>query len=290
MGKQETIKVHPRRWENEPCSRAIELSAFDHLMPRIWVLIAVVFALPDNYNESEVIDNFKAGLEVTLAQFPALAGTLQTDEKDGSLWVERRKERTVDLTVNWQDEPNDELPTYAELEQRGFPAAMLDGGKLLPQAVTAKQLFRGDNDDNDIEIATFQINFIRGGLILGVGVHHSVSDGPGCDGFLSQWAENTRAIKNNTTLPPFDPLNLDRTRLSSSARPGNARMQELSAKLPAFRHVKQAPSLPEGFEMPSFSPIMYHFPKQSCVQLKEDCKPEDQSAWVSTYDCIMAVL
>ncbi|THX25074.1 hypothetical protein D6D10_09995 [Aureobasidium pullulans] len=291
MGRQETIQIHPMCWEDEPDTQAISLSAFDHLMPRIYVLITLVFALDASVNTSEIIEHLKAGLEITVAQFPALAGTLQTNEKDGSLWVQRKKENTVDMVVNWQNgEEDTELPTYQELAKGGFPAAMLEGDKLLPQAVTAKQLFRGDNDDKDTPVSTFQVNFIRGGLILGIGVHHSVSDGPGCDGFLSQWAENTRAIKNGNRLPRFNPMNLDRSRLNSTATPTATRMQELSEKLPTFRLVKEPPTLPEDFVMPSFSPTMYHFPKQRCERLKNDCKPSNPDAWVSTYDCIMAVL
>lgn len=73
------------------------------------------------------------------------------------------------------------------LNVKQFPASSLTGSQLLPDFVTAKQLHSplGDNNEEGIAVAAFQLNFIRGGLIIGLAIHHSVSDGPGCDGFLT---------------------------------------------------------------------------------------------------------
>lgn len=290
MGRQEIIQVHPSGWQHEPAEQVMELSAFDHLMPRIYVLMVLAFKLPEKHNESSIVENFRKGLEVTLAQYPVLAGALQS-RKDNTLWVLRKKEQSVALTVNHIDGPDDDYPSYEELESRDFPAALLDGRKLLPKSVTDVQLFRGNNDDNDTVISSFQLNFIKGGLILGVAVHHNVSDGPGCDGFLSTWAENSRAFRDGTSLPPFDPVNLDRSRLSSKTIPDAARMEELQKKLPAFKHNKTPPPPPPAdFVMPELTPVMWHFPKSSLAKLKALCKPQDGQSWVSTYDCIMGLM
>ena len=289
MSRQVVIAVHPSGWQDESPERAIKLSAFDHVMPAIYVLIVLAYKLPDQFHEQTVIGNLEKGLEVTLSQFPVLAGTLQRGD-DNTLWVLRRKDKSVSLTVNWNDQDEDHFPSYAELDRRDFPATLLDGRKLLPKAVTDVQLFRGDNAEKDTFISAFQVNFIKGGLVLGIAVHHNISDGPGCDGFLSTWAENSRALANGTHPSPFDPLNLDRSRLNSNFVPDAARMEDLEKELPAFKHVKGAPApAPAGFVVPELTTIMWHFPKSRLAELKTACKPNDGS-WVSTYDCIMGLL
>lgn len=214
-------------------------------------------------------------------------------EKTGKLWVLRKNTDTVGLFVNHLDGPEAKFPSYAELEAKHFPAALIDGNALLPDVVTAKQLFSplGENKDKDTLISTFQINFIKGGLIVGLAVHHSCSDGPGCDGFLSQWAENCTALTAGLPPPKLDPSNLDRSRLSAPSVPDAAEMEKLSAKLPVFKHVKVAPAPPPaGWTMPAMSPVMYHFSKSSCEKLKAKSNPRDGESWISTYDSIMSIL
>lgn len=287
---REIIAVHPTGWENEVAEQTIELSAFDHLMPKIYVLMVLVFRLPEISDKRAIIDNLRRGLEVTLSMYPALAGTLQS-KNDNTLFVVRKKEQTVNLTINHIDDEQSMFPSYNELNQKDFPAILLDGPQLIPKAATETQLFRGDNAEKDTFISAFQVNFIKGGIILGVAVHHNVSDGPGCDGFLSTWAENSRALANGTPIPPFDSTNLDRSRLSSNSSPDAARMAELQRKLPAFKHVKEPPAPPPAdFLMPKLIPVMWHFPTSKLEKLKALCKPKDGMSWVSTYDCIMGLL
>lgn len=290
MVAPESIAVHPAGWGDEPLEQAIELSAFDHIMPKIYVLMVLVFELPPESKKHEIIRRFQQGLQVTLSQFPVLAGTLQAKE-DNTLWVLRKKEDTVDLIVNDLDGVDDEYPSYDELNQRDFPAALLDGRKLLPKVVTDVQLFRGDHADNHTIISAFQLNFIKGGLVLGIAVHNNVSDGPGCDGFLTTWAKNSKAFVEGTLFPPFDPSNLDRSRLSSIITPDATRMEELQKKLPAFKHVTQPPPPPPAdFVMPELTTVMWHFSKTNLEGLKRQCNPTDGTTWVSTYDCIMGIL
>jgi len=286
---QRTIAVHPTGWKDEPLEQRIELSALDHAMPKIYVLMVLVYQLPEQYSEEKVIQSMRGGLEITLSQFPVLAGTLQSKE-DNTLWVLRKKERTVDLIINHIE---DGITTYEELERRDFSASLLDGSKLVPKAATETQLFRGDNTEKDIFISAFQVNFIKGGLILGLAIHHNVSDGPGCDGFLTTWAENSKAVADGTQIPPFNPENLDRSRLSSKNIPDDARMEELQRKLPAFKHIKEPPAPPPAdFVMPEMTQVMWHFPKSKLVKLKALCKSAggDETNWVSTYDCMMGLL
>lgn len=93
----------------------------------------------------------------------------------------RKKTNTVGLTLNWIDGPESEFPSFEELEKADFPASLINGNVLLPASFTAKQLFsplgETKEKDKDTLISTFEINSIRGALIIGLAVHHSCSDG-----------------------------------------------------------------------------------------------------------------
>jgi hypothetical protein len=153
-------------------------------MPKIYVQIVEVFKLAPNADKAKVVDNMIKGLEVTLSQFPILTGGLKMDAENGRLWVTKKRDSAVGLFVQDAEET---FASYEELDRTDFPAATFKGHKLLPKAVTEKQLFSplGDNQEDDLIISTFQINFIKGGLILGVAIHHNCSDGPGCDGSIA---------------------------------------------------------------------------------------------------------
>ncbi|KAI7641311.1 hypothetical protein KC318_g21903, partial [Hortaea werneckii] len=192
MAEARCIQVRPTAWESGQEMDLFPLSDMDHTMPKIYAQIAEVFELKDESEENKatIVANLVKGLEFSLAQYPIMAGGLKMDPETGRMWVAKKQDSSVGLYVNVRD-----TPTYQELNQKDFPAAMLKGHEILPKSVTEKQLFSplGDNADEDLSISAFQVNFIPGGVILASAIHHNCSDGPGCDGFLTTWAENAAA-------------------------------------------------------------------------------------------------
>lgn len=202
----------------------------------------------------------------------------------------------------------DDFPSFEALDKRHFPVSELDAPKVLPRVVTEKSLLSplGDNVDEQQPILVVQLNFIRGGLVLGVAVHHSCSDGPGVDGFLTTWAEGAAAVAAGQPFPaPIDPANLDRSRLSpASAEANQPGWEQLDGKFPIFKDMKgPLPPPPADFQMPVVGGTVWHFPASSLTQLKADASPAklgqagagagDQGlgdAWVSTYDAVVAFL
>lgn len=86
MANQDVIHVGPLGWESgsyEP--EKVFLSEMDHVMPKIYVLIAEVFELPAGLDKDTVVHNLCKGLGYTLAQYPPLAGGLRMSEQDGRL-------------------------------------------------------------------------------------------------------------------------------------------------------------------------------------------------------------
>lgn len=172
----------------------------------------------------------------------------------------------------------------------------LDAGKVLPKLVTEKSLFSplGENADEQQPICVIQLNFIKGGLILGVAVHHSCSDGPGADGFLTTWAESATAAATGWPFRSIDPANLDRSRLSAATKPDAARWKQLDGKFPVWKDTKgPMPPPPADFKMPALASRMWHFPASALAKLKADASPakgEDDGAWISTYDAVVALV
>lgn len=78
------------------------------------------------------------------------------DDKTGKLWVLKKKTDTVGLIVNHLNDPHDLFPSFQDLQDKHFPASLIDGTKLLPESVTAKSLFspHGDNGDKDTIISS----------------------------------------------------------------------------------------------------------------------------------------
>ncbi|KAI7026959.1 hypothetical protein KC327_g5805 [Hortaea werneckii] len=272
MAETKCIQVRPTAWESNQKMDLFPLSDMDHTMPKIYVQIAAVFELKDEgeTKKAKIVANLVKGLEFTLAQYPIMAGGLKMDPETGRMWVAEKQDSSVGLYVNAR-----QTPTYQELNQKDFPAAMLKGHDILPKSVTEKQLFSplGDNADEDLSISAFQLNFIPGGVILASAIHHNCSDGPGCDGFLTTWAENAAAASKGEGFKPIDKAALDRSRLSAAQIPDQKRWQELNEKLGLeYPILKDAggppPAPPADFKMPELDIVMWHFAKSKVDQLK----------------------
>lgn len=287
------IRIRPSGWEDAPASEHFELSDMDHTMPKIYVQIAEIFELPEGSDKQVVVDSVSKGLEFALSQFPALAGTIHMDEQNGRMWVTKKKDSSVGLHVKTADGEDDGLPTFDYLNQHDFPVHLLEGPQLLPKVVTEKQLFSplGDNADDQTITSAFQINFIRGGVILAAAIHHNCSDGTGCNGFLTTWAQSSAAARNGTAFTPIDKESLNRKRLSA-AKPDPARWKELDGKYPILKDLGGPPPPPPAdFKMPPLKIRLWHFPKSSAARLKQDIGTGlGDDAWISTYDAMIALL
>lgn len=88
-----------------------------HIMPKIYVAVAEVFALPDDVSVETTVRNMTAGLEFTLSQFPILSGVLEMNAATGTMWVARKRDSTASLHVKHMLS-EDEFPSYKELAEK----------------------------------------------------------------------------------------------------------------------------------------------------------------------------
>lgn len=61
------------------------LSDMDHIMPKIYILIVEIFELPIGTSKDIIVASLVEGLEITLGQYPEVAGCLEMDEKTGQM-------------------------------------------------------------------------------------------------------------------------------------------------------------------------------------------------------------
>ncbi|KAK8076976.1 hypothetical protein PG996_003146 [Apiospora saccharicola] len=290
----EAKEIRVRPLGESPESNRFELSDMDHTMPKIYVQIAEIFELPPDVDRDGIVQSLTEGLAFALGQYPVLAGVLRMDASNGRMWVTKKQDSTVGLFVNDASAPaeKEHLPSFEYLEANDFPVQLLDGHKVLPKIVTEKQLFSplGENADDDATIiSTFQITFIEGGLILAAAIHHNCSDGPGCNGFLTTWAENSAAASRGEPFKPIDVANAARDQLSAP-KPSAERWKELDGKFPILKNLgAPAPAPPPDFVMPNLKIRIWHVPISRAAELKAACAQADKEKWVSTYDCIMAL-
>ncbi|KAJ3456556.1 hypothetical protein MRS44_016579 [Fusarium solani] len=277
------FRLHPTGWRSAPESERYPLSLMGHIMPKVYVAVAEAFAFPDDINIEATVRNMTAGLEFTLSQFPILSGVLEMNVATGTMWVARKRDSTASLHVKHML-GEDEFPSYKELAEKHPTPPRVCHSKIA-------SLPLGDNNEEGIAVAAFQLNFIRGGLIIGLAIHHSVSDGPGCDGFLTTWAENTVAAAEGAPfIPTKHKFSIHGTPLDIES-PTKGRVEELSKMFPVVRDAGgPMPPPPAGFVMPSLVAQMWHFPKSKADLLKSKASNQDGGSWISTYDAIMALL
>lgn len=119
-------RIHPTGWESSPESERYTLGLMGHMMPKIYVSVAEVFALPANTDTDAIVKSMAAGLEFTVSQFPVLAGLFELDENTGSMWVTKKRDSTVSLHIKHMLH-EDDFPSYQDLEKtdvRAHPAPL----------------------------------------------------------------------------------------------------------------------------------------------------------------------
>lgn len=137
----------------------------------------------------------------------------------------------------------------------------LDASKVLPDLVTKVSLFTGEDQEENQAICVVQLTFIKGGWILGLAVHHSRTNGPGANGFLTAWAESAVAASTGKPFCPVDPANLDRSRLGAATKPDAEQWKQLDEKFSMWKDSKgHMPPPPADFKMPTLASRMWHFP------------------------------
>ncbi|KAL2822607.1 transferase family-domain-containing protein [Aspergillus granulosus] len=174
----------------------ISLSPMDNVMPRFYARLIFAFRCSPGHSHTQIRDLLEQGLHQASTEIPSIAGKVYakgaTQDQKGALEIHvHRSWRPV---VHLQD--LEEELDYDELLDEGLPQDLLDADRLFP-AIVWPDLEKG------APVFVAQANFVARGLLLAVGMYHSVIDGTSGVWLAKKWAEHTRLLQGSLNDGPL---------------------------------------------------------------------------------------
>lgn len=274
-----------------PETTVLHLSPFDQAIGRIYVRKLYCFAFPDAGRRAEAVEALHHGISVAVARWPFLTGAVGPAK-------ESQRRNAVDLVYKTDSEgepvrdilvikelDHDEFPwTYEGLMSAGMPPSAMKKEKLSavpehPKAGETRPAF------------SVQATFFDGGLILCVASHHTVFDGNSVRQFLKAFTAamvdppNAHSIKE----VPF-PRRFEYVEGTCNPCSGNClhALSEFDHREPAIIDVDIDAPRPTTARILTFAASKIESLKVAVSeQLPLVAEP---GAWVSTYDCLAALI
>ncbi|MCJ1433652.1 hypothetical protein MMC27_003016 [Xylographa pallens] len=199
-----------------------KVNPFDLMNPNIYVGMKFYFPLRERVRFEQVFTRLQEGLRRTIQLIPELEGKVmrcsehEMGHKKGDLRITLPPlPSTATPDSNFVDSSggprqlrykdlSDILPSFEELQATGFVSSAFKD-ELVLECPWFPPL------PTDVLIA--QANFVRGGCILAINVHHAGFDGLGVITALRVWAENCRYVQGDSlaTCSWLDPESLNRS-------------------------------------------------------------------------------
>lgn len=273
-------------------SGIIDLPPADQLMIRAYMNFVLCFRLDPEANPRQVYWDLRCSLSDALVEFPFLAGrVVKHDTPRNRVQIELSSGDGVPFKYNDLTLP-DTQPSFADfddLEQAHFPPSRFDSSlsplrEVFPTGSTSPALL-------------LQANFIKGGLLLTMCLHHSTSDAVGWTGFLRSWAKHTAAATKGLRVAPHQSLGiLDRSPLFRNNNDVALEQCEQLVKVDnvtgRVNIINQILNHPSRMTTPSKSVNCHcYFSPERLRALKAASQPTNETdPWVSTNDALCALL
>ncbi|KAH6683843.1 transferase family-domain-containing protein [Halenospora varia] len=256
-----------------------QLSPIDHLSPRIHVPKLLYFQTTSS--QQEIYSTLLEGLSRTLTAFPILSGSvrlLHGASQTGTLAIQEPFFisgdilSSKDLTTKYD---------FASLEALEFPPDGVDHDLISPDV---------ESDPSRVFLA--QVNFVRGGFILVIALHHCVFDETGIFAMLKLWS----SFCCDTEAPSIvTPEWINRTALMTGE--GKGRLEDhpeyklLPPQKPATNRVDGREYISSSTDSGTDSVILF-ISDSALKELKEATSMPDTSSdeWISTQDALSALL
>ncbi|KAI0481388.1 putative trichothecene 3-O-acetyltransferase [Xylariaceae sp. FL0804] len=275
MASTTRFETHPV-WSSEaeslPDTTRFQLSDLDQQVPGNHTSPCVVF--PFDGRKDDLVRHLQTGLQNVLTCIPLVGGELLSE--DGRIIVLRRNREPLQLG-----------PGRPGLSRVFFAA---NARRLTPPGAELAGMRR----DDGCPVAVFQANFIRGGVIITLPLHHMCGDAKSIDHTLTLWASSTRAAAEGKPMPGFRPL-LDRSYFNAASVPVAEELQAKKANIRGFtfhpiQNGDATVPLTDPPKLPPTTITIYHFSAAQCQALKEACSPSPDNefgvTFVSSYDAI----
>ncbi len=276
--------VAPEKELNHPSTTA--LNPVDQTNPRFYTQLILCFPISSPTAAQSVCSALRSSLARTISDIPILSGSLEPEMKirtSGRLSIVCSETSGVPFHIRGLGCHS--AISYADIMQEGYPIKDFDADRLTPVDAVAY--------DSSPAVMIVQANFVAGGLLLAICVHHAAMDASGISAVLQIWANHSRTMAHNT---------LSQTTISSDALDRQALMpldnrQAEPGDYPQYKFLNSYPnptvSPPPETQLPF--PLMtskiFHFTLDQLIELKaEASQMVPVGHWVSTHDVLCAVL
>ena len=262
------------------------MGPLDNIMPRHHITPKALFIPASGSSQEEILKTLKSGLAQTIEAIPTLAGHVKealNPIQKGGMCVSGPFS-TVDDIFTAQDitDSHSEMD-YDELKRRHFPMEAVD-----PNVVYSLPGFM----DAEKPVFVAKANFIRGGLLLGISLHHSFGDGASLKTILQTWAA---CCKGESAAPSLT-KSAQRERLTSSETDASLEDFPEYAMIPDnIAGYQPEPAKKESAELapmpPQVDSHVFYLSAQKLKELKALASAKlDDTEWISTSDALAALL
>ena len=265
-----------------------KISSLEQASPPYWNRSLYCFKLPFEYDEKEITHILEDALRATILELPVLKGQLvPVDDKDQpgkhdlvsggieKLFVKDYRSTTLD---------------FDQLSASNFPLATFEDD-------TFWALPKVPSPGDKVPVFALQVNFIRGGMLLGVAFWHIVMDGLALATALRVLSQNCRRIQDHGSQGEHgNSLQndiFDKSRMyesppqyasSISDHPEYIILPEVPTGLPSFM------TMPLKVDVFHISPASVKALKVAVTPIIKTSADTKEPMWVSTNDAITALI
>ena len=261
----------------------INLPPIDQFMLRFYLPFLHCFRLDPEADPRKVYSELRTGLSDALVEFPFLVGRVfKHDVGRDRIQINLSSDDGVAFKYNDLTSSLD----FRDLEQEHFPPSKLMGSALSP----TDQVFPTGANDPALLI---QANFIKGGLLLAISIHHSTSDAVGWTGFLKSWAKHTAAASKGSRIAPHPSREiLDRSTLFQANK--DVAFEHCEQLVPindVNDRLKRIKKRLDGLPQQQIVNACWYFSSERLQALKVAAQSISKAdSWVSTNDALSALL
>ena len=159
----------------------IKLSPLDQFANRLYTPLLLLFKIDAEVPHDVISSDLQIGLSSLINDVPFIAGNVVLeDEETGNLQIDIPDDAGVMFSVRDLSDPTKRpILDFEELEKAAFSSSLLDPSELGPLHFAPEAV---------APVLAIQANFIRGGLILAIFIHHSTADALGLLTLLKRWS------------------------------------------------------------------------------------------------------
>ncbi|KAK7739764.1 hypothetical protein SLS53_005734 [Cytospora paraplurivora] len=248
----------------------------ERIGPKGWLRYVFPFQLAEDYDIDEVSRIFKAGFDAAKQRLPAMGSesVLAPEYKQpGVHKLQKIPEGDVEQITVKDLRADQTFPlTFAELKAKNFPVSAFEAAKICPRSV-----WPGPGDR--LVMSLVQLNFIKGGVIMGWNLFHQFGDSMTYYTWSQVWAEECRRAQGEEIENPIE-------------LPEKIFTDREQVKKASGRNAGRVEDHPEYLVLPFF-----HFTPEALAALKAEASPRNATnpsptdpKYISTNDALSALL